>query len=194
MRRKEDSEERYLYPHLLFEIFCVMIIVIEVVYFLAMAFPPAVRRQVDFAFQFSPKPAWYFLPLYELVKYFPGKLMFLGASVVPMILVFFLYAVPWLDKSPERDIRQRRGPALRCLLAALGTYGVRGIGGGVPVTSERVVPGRDETGHDSLAGDDPPVPPDDERAQEPAMSFFPVAGAAVTEVAVPAGLFPLMGR
>jgi hypothetical protein len=64
---------------------------------------------------------------------------------------------------------------------------VRGDPGGV-------VMGRDETGHDSLAGDDPPVPSDDERAQEPAMSFFPVAGAAVAEVAVAAGLFPLMGR
>ena len=115
MKRKERSEERYLYPHLLFEILCVVMIVIEAVVFLAMAFPPPVRRQVDFAFQFSPKPAWYFLPLFELVKYFPGKLVFLGASVVPMILVFFLYTVPWLDKSPERDLRRRQGPALVAL-------------------------------------------------------------------------------
>ena len=119
MKREEGSEERYLYPHLLFEIFCVMMIVIEAVVFLAIAFPPPVRRQVDLAFQFSPKPAWYFLPLFELVKYFPGKLIFLGASVIPVILVFFLYAVPWLDKSPERDIRRRRGPALVALTLAL---------------------------------------------------------------------------
>lgn len=119
MKREEGSEERYLYPHLLFEIFCVVMIVIEAVVLLAMAFPPIVRRQVDFAFQFSPKPAWYFLPLFELVKYFPGKLVFLGASVVPMILVFFLYSVPWLDKSPEHDIRQRRGPALIALSLAI---------------------------------------------------------------------------
>ncbi len=119
MKREESSEERYLYPHLLFEIFCVMLIVIETVVLLAIAFPPSIRRQVDFAFQFSPKPAWYFLPLYELVKYFPGKLIFLGASVVPMILVFFLYSVPWLDRNPERDIRRRQGPALVALSLAL---------------------------------------------------------------------------
>jgi quinol-cytochrome oxidoreductase complex cytochrome b subunit len=119
MKKDADSEARYLYPHLLFEIFCVVMIVIEAVIILALAFPPPVRRQVDFAFQFSPKPAWYFLPLFELVKYFPGKLVFLGASVVPMLLFLFLYAVPWLDRSPECDIRQRRGPALVALSLAL---------------------------------------------------------------------------
>jgi quinol-cytochrome oxidoreductase complex cytochrome b subunit len=119
MKKDADSEERYLYPHLLFEIFCVAMIVIEAVFILAIAFPPPIRRQVDFAFQFSPKPAWYFLPLFELVKYFPGKLIFLGASVVPMALIVFLYAVPWLDGRPEHDIRKRRGPALVGLSLAL---------------------------------------------------------------------------
>ena len=119
MKRARADGERYLYPHLLFEIFCIVILVIEGVFILATLFPPILRRQVDFAFQFSPKPAWYFLPLYELVKYFPGKLVFLGASVLPLLLALLLYAVPWLDRAPETDPRRRLRPLLGALLLAL---------------------------------------------------------------------------
>jgi quinol-cytochrome oxidoreductase complex cytochrome b subunit len=79
-----------------------------------------VRRQVSFAFQFSPKSAGYFLHLYELVKFFPGKLVFLGASVLPLLLLALLYAVPWLDRSPEREISRRLRPALGALLLVAG--------------------------------------------------------------------------
>jgi len=118
---KKEPGRLYLYPHLLFEIFCVALVVVEVVFILAMALPPPVRRQVDLAFQFSPKPAWYFLPLYELVKYFPGRLIFLGASVLPLVALLIVYAVPWLDTSPETDIRRRPRAALAALLLAAVT-------------------------------------------------------------------------
>ncbi len=110
-----------LYPYLLFEIFCLVVLVVEAVLLLSLAFPPPVGRQVDFAFRFSPKPAWYFLPLYEMVKFFPGKLVFLGASVIPLLGLAALYAVPWLDRSPETGILRRPVALLTFLLVAAGT-------------------------------------------------------------------------
>jgi quinol-cytochrome oxidoreductase complex cytochrome b subunit len=118
-KREEDRGGIALYPNLLFEIFCIVVLVTEIVVVLALAFPPPVRRQVNLAFQFSPKPAWYFLPLYELVKYFPGNLLFLGASVIPLLLLLLLYAVPWIDKGPETAIRRRPLPALAALTLTL---------------------------------------------------------------------------
>ena len=118
-KQKEGGERLYLYPHLLFEIFCVAVLVIEAVLFLAIALPPPLLREVNFAFQFSPKPAWYFLPLYELVKFFPGRLIFLGASLLPLCALLLFYAVPWLDSSPERSLGKRRPAALGALCFTL---------------------------------------------------------------------------
>ena len=118
-KRRRDGERLYLYPHLLFEIFCIVVLVFEAVLFLAVALPTPVLRQVDFAVQFSPKPAWYFLPLYELVKFFPGRLIFLGASLLPLCALLLLYAVPWLDSSPERSLGKRRPAALGALCLTL---------------------------------------------------------------------------
>ena len=73
-------------------------------------------RQVDPAFQFAPKPAWYFLPLYELVKFFPGRLTALGASILPLLALLLIYAVPWLDTSKETNLRRRPRAALVALL------------------------------------------------------------------------------
>ena len=122
--RKEGGKGRlYLYPDLLFEIFCVAVLVVEAVLILAILLPPPVLREIDLAFRFSPKPAWYFLPLYELVKFFPGRLIFLGASVLPILALLLLYAVPWLDNSEERSIAKRPRAALAaCMLAAAVLY------------------------------------------------------------------------
>ena len=120
-KRKHDGERLYLYPHLLFEIFCIVVLVFEAVFFLAVALPTPVLRQVDFAVQFSPKPAWYFLPLYELVKFFPGGLVFLGASHLPLLVLLLLYAVPWLDTSEERSLWKRPVAALAALIFVSAT-------------------------------------------------------------------------
>ena len=114
--KKDRKGTLYLYPHLVFEIVLIAFIIVEAVFILAMALPPPIRRQVDPSFQFAPKPAWYFLPLYEIVKYFPGRFIFLGASVIPLLALVLVYAVPWLDKSDETNIRKRPRAALVALL------------------------------------------------------------------------------
>jgi quinol-cytochrome oxidoreductase complex cytochrome b subunit len=119
-RKSPNGERLYLYPHLLFEIFCIVVLVFEAVLFLAVALPTPVLRQVDFAVQFSPKPAWYFLPLYELVKFFPGRLVFLGASVLPLVVLLLLYAVPWIDTSGERSFRKRPVAAFVAMVLVSG--------------------------------------------------------------------------
>ena len=118
MRKKEEEGRFYLYPDLLFEIFCIALIVVEIVAILAILLPPPVLREVDLASRYSPKPAWYFLPLYELVKLFPGRLVFLGASVIPLLTLLLVYAVPWLDTSEKRPIRRRPVAAATALLLA----------------------------------------------------------------------------
>jgi ubiquinol-cytochrome c reductase cytochrome b subunit len=65
----------------------------------------------DPASDYEPRPEWYFLPLFQLVKYFPPQVAFLGTEVVPAALVLALLALPFVDKGESRA-PSKRLPAL----------------------------------------------------------------------------------
>lgn len=69
---------------------------------------------------YVPRPEWYFYPLFEIQKLFPGSLEFVGAVVVPGALFALLLALPWIDRNPERRLRKR---PLVSAGAALGVAG-----------------------------------------------------------------------
>ena len=56
---------------------------------------------------FVPRPEWYFLGLFQLLKYFPGRWEVVGAIIVPAAAGLFLALLPWLDRGPARDPRRR---------------------------------------------------------------------------------------
>ncbi|MBA2304269.1 MAG: cytochrome b N-terminal domain-containing protein [Acidobacteria bacterium] len=56
---------------------------------------------------YIPRPEWYFLGLFQLLKYFPGRWEVVGAMVVPGVVVALLVLLPWLDRGPSRDPRRR---------------------------------------------------------------------------------------
>ncbi|HAM49762.1 MAG TPA: hypothetical protein DCP92_03370 [Nitrospiraceae bacterium] len=59
--------------------------------------PQDVGRQIDFSAQYRPKPEWYFLRLYQLVRYFPGRAAFFGTVLIPVASMVFLISTPYLD-------------------------------------------------------------------------------------------------
>ena len=63
---------------------------------------------------YIPRPEWYFLFLYEMLKFFPGDLVIVGVIVLPAIVFLILFALPWLDRGRERHPRKR--PAMMALL------------------------------------------------------------------------------
>jgi len=56
---------------------------------------------------YIPRPEWYFLFLFELLKYFPGQIEWVGTTVVPAIAVLALLLLPFYDRSPFRHWRKR---------------------------------------------------------------------------------------
>jgi ubiquinol-cytochrome c reductase cytochrome b subunit len=77
---------------------------------------------------YVPRPEWYFLGLFQLLKYFPGRWEVVGAIVVPGLAAALLLLLPWLDRDPSREPRRRLavlalftvGLALAIGLTALG--------------------------------------------------------------------------
>jgi ubiquinol-cytochrome c reductase cytochrome b subunit len=57
---------------------------------------------------YVPRPEWYFLPLFQLLKYFKGPLEPIGTAVLPGIAVLLLALVPWLDRSGDRRVGARK--------------------------------------------------------------------------------------
>jgi len=65
---------------------------------------------------YIPRPEWYFLFLFQLLKYFPGQIEWIGTTVVPGLAVAALLLLPFYDRSPFRHWRRRK--------LALGIMGI----------------------------------------------------------------------
>ncbi len=70
---------------------------------------------------YVPRPEWYFMFLFQMLKYFPGDLEWVGVVVVPGAVVVLLFLLPVLDRSWVRHPRQR---ALAMNLTAAGVAAV----------------------------------------------------------------------
>jgi ubiquinol-cytochrome c reductase cytochrome b subunit len=107
---------------------------------------------------YIPRPEWYFLGLFQLLKYFPGRWEIVGAMVIPGLVMGFLALLPWLDRGRTREARRRLavlmpftgGLVLIVTLTVLGArdsapasaaqWNVRELGGAALIqTSERCV-------------------------------------------------------
>jgi ubiquinol-cytochrome c reductase cytochrome b subunit len=80
---------------------------------------------------FIGKPEWPFLFFYQALKYLPGRLEIVGVVVLPLVLFGLLFALPWLDRRPERS-PARRPIAIAIFIVIVGAIvalGVQGAGG-----------------------------------------------------------------
>lgn len=93
-----DERKKKFYPDYLSEIIFVILVALEILIILALLYYPSVGRQIDFTRPFQPKPEWYFLWLYQLVRYFPGKSAFIGTVMIPLIFVLLLLLIPYIDR------------------------------------------------------------------------------------------------
>jgi cytochrome b6-f complex subunit 4 len=115
------KNDKTFFPYYFFEVVVVAFLTFEVVLLLAVLFPPAIGREIDLSAQFSPRPEWYFLFLYELTKYFPGKWTFVGAVLLPGLAFSLILLAPFLDIGRERALSRRKTAAAVgfCLLASV---------------------------------------------------------------------------
>lgn len=109
--KKNDLEysDEIFYPSFVFkEIVTMMVIFILVAIILALVFPVELGDPADPTDNlFVPKPEWYFMSLYQLLKYFPGKLEIIATAIIPAGGIIVLLILPFIDKNPENRPRKR---------------------------------------------------------------------------------------
>ena len=57
---------------------------------------------------YDARPEWYFLFLFQLLKFFEGPLVLVGTVVLPGLASVFLVALPFMDRSVDRRLRARK--------------------------------------------------------------------------------------
>ncbi len=108
----KPTNDKAFFPYYFFEVAVIVLFTVEAVLLLAVAFPPAIGREIDFSAQYSPRPEWYFLFLYQLTKYFPGKWTFIGAVLLPGLAFSAVLLAPFLDSGAAIALRQRKAAAI----------------------------------------------------------------------------------
>jgi len=97
------------WPNVIYEdllvTFAVFIVLIMLATFVGVANEPKADPS-DSAY--IPRPEWYFLFLFQLLKYFPGSLEWIGTFVLPVIAIGALFLLPLLDRNPNRHFSKRR--------------------------------------------------------------------------------------
>jgi ubiquinol-cytochrome c reductase cytochrome b subunit len=70
---------------------------------------------------YLPRPEWYYMWLFQLLTYFPGKWEAVGSLAIPFVLVTLLLTLPFLDRSRRFGVRNRPLPL------AVGVTGIVGM-------------------------------------------------------------------
>ncbi|HEX9680060.1 MAG TPA: c-type cytochrome, partial [Anaerolineales bacterium] len=73
---------------------------------------------------YTPRPEWYFLFLFQMLKYFPGQLEVIGVVVLPTLGAILLLALPFLDRSARRHPLARPWVSAGAAVAVVGVVGL----------------------------------------------------------------------
>jgi len=76
--------------------------------------------------QYVPRPEWYYLPIFQWLKYFKGPYAVVGIVVIPGLTALLLLALPFIDRRLERR-PWKRPFAVGIYLIILGTLVTFGI-------------------------------------------------------------------
>src|SRR6266849_6510709 len=73
---------------------------------------------------YVPRPEWYFLFLFQILKLFEGPLEVVGSVVLPGLAVLAITLIPFIDRREVRNVTQRTFAAGVLALAAIGWAGL----------------------------------------------------------------------
>ncbi|MBI2859764.1 MAG: c-type cytochrome [Chloroflexi bacterium] len=110
------------FPHTIAKDAAVSLAVFLVVLGLAIFVPVQTEPVADpTSTTYNPRPEWYFLYLFEFLKYFPGYMEPVVAVILPGLLVILVFSLPFIDRRRERHLLQR---PIVSLFAALVIGGI----------------------------------------------------------------------
>ena len=109
------------FPHIIFKDVIVSLIIIMLLIGLAYFIGAPLEERANPAdTTYTPRPEWYFLFLFQLLKYFPGKFEVVGVVLIPTLAILVLFFLPFLDRNTRRHFLDRPLITVLTLLALTG--------------------------------------------------------------------------
>ena len=109
---EEMKTGKPFYPDQVFEDVVGMLILFVILAVVALFVPVPLEDVADPTnADYDPRPEWYFLFLFQLLKYFQGPFEIIGTFVIPTVGMLLLLFLPFLDRS-ERAVLWKRPVAL----------------------------------------------------------------------------------
>jgi ubiquinol-cytochrome c reductase cytochrome b subunit len=110
-RQELAAKTEYFFPKQIYKDIVVMGLVFIIISSLAIIEPVELMEEASpEASDFNPEPEWYFLFLFQLLRYpiFSGEFgEFVGAILLPGLFLLMLVLLPFLNKSTERNLAKR---------------------------------------------------------------------------------------
>ncbi len=119
-----NARTETFFPGQLFKDAFVALVIFGVIAWLAWTAPAPLEPKANPGnTAYIARPEWYFLSLFQLLKYFQGGLAIVGSLVIPGALISVLTFLPFIDRSPERN-PFKRPVLMSCTAAVLATIGI----------------------------------------------------------------------
>ncbi len=107
--KEEKAKGVKFYPDIIYKdllvSFAIFLLLVGLAIFVGVANEPPADPS-DSAY--IPRPEWYFLFLFEMLKYFPGQIEWIGTVILPTIAILALFLLPFYDRSPFRHWSKRK--------------------------------------------------------------------------------------
>ena len=117
----ETKPPKKFYPQQVFKDTVAIFVVFAILFTLAIAAKVPIGRLADPTdTSFIPRPEWYFMFLFQTLKFFEGPLEVIGSVVLPTIAILALFATPFIDRGTALRVGKRTTAIAIVLIAAIG--------------------------------------------------------------------------
>src|SRR3954454_12917161 len=105
----ETAPKKKFYPEQVFKDTIATFVAFVILFTLAIAVRVPLERLADPTdTSYIPRPDWYFLFLFQTLKFFEGPAEVIGTIVLPTLAVAALFLVPFIDRGTPQWLKQRR--------------------------------------------------------------------------------------
>ena len=116
------------YPRQVWKDLAASLVIVAVMFFLALRDHGApLDAPADPASDYPARPEWYFLPLFQLLKYFHGPMEIVGTMGVPALAGGYLALLPFFDRAKTTALGERTKYLAPLFLGFAGVAGLLGL-------------------------------------------------------------------
>lgn len=124
---RDDKRIERFYPKQAFKDSVAMLAVFVILIYLAYRSPAELGPVADPTSDYLARPPWFFMPLFQLLKYFPGQSSLIPIMGIPALVFGLMFVLPFIDKRAERNPFKRKLGVSVLALFIFGAVGLLGL-------------------------------------------------------------------